>query len=181
MTLSKALLAFALVAAASAASAQYRSIDAGPYAALEGGVSMQNGVDADTSDQGSVSATVGYSFGNGFGVEASYANLGNRQEMSRAGALSWKSSATSVALVGARDVYDKFGVTAKLGVARTTADVSLGAASKKISGAGLLLGVGVQYRMDRNWTLRGGLDSYRNFVGSGETINVVSGGVKYQF
>lgn len=181
MTFTKTLLALALVAAASAASAQYRSIDAGPYVALEGGVSMQNGVDADTSDQGSTSAALGYSFGSGFGVEASFADFGSRQEMSRAGMLSWKSSATSVALVGARDVFENFGITAKLGVARTTADASLGGATEKVSGTGLLLGIGVQYRMDRNWTLRGGLDSYRDFVGSGETINVVSGGVQYRF
>lgn len=178
----KAVIALSLVAASAAASAGYQDSGIGPYVAIDAGVSSQAGVDVVASDQAAVGVTIGYNFDRTIGAELSFQDFDRRQlPAGGLGVVSWKSKATSIAAVGRMELSREFDLFAKAGIASTSLNVTNGQASASVSNTGVLVGIGAEYRFDRNWSVRGGLDLYPDFGGSAETMSTATIGVKYRF
>lgn len=182
MNFVKSLLALSLATAAATASAGYRHSDVGPYVSVDAGISSQAGVDVATSEQRATGLTVGYNFDRDMGAELSVLDLGQRQMTGTSvGAVNWTSKVTSVAATVRSELMRNVEFSAKAGIASTSLSATNGSASASTSSTGVVVGVGADYRFDRNWSIKANLDMYPNFAGSSDTMSTVTVGVKYRF
>jgi OOP family OmpA-OmpF porin len=190
----KAIAAFALVASAAGAYAQ--SADkSGWYAGFDLGKSRlgAQGSDLDSAfaNQGIGTSTSidrsstaygmsgGYQFNQNFAVEAALARLGDWSYSASAGSDTiggkYKINAYSLSAVGLYPLTPAWSLYGKAGVAETKVDLSASSASgltpvsdESKSRAGLLVGAGVKYDIDRTYYARAGWDRYAN-VGDSTT------------
>lgn len=182
MTLKKTFLALALTAAATVAIAGPEHPGVGPYVSIDAGLSTQAGVETTASDKDAMGVAIGYNFDRTFGVELSHFDLDSRRlSYPGVGIIDWTSKATAVAATLRTEVNQDVELSAKVGIASTSLTASSGGASAKLSHTGLVFGVGAEYRLDRNWSVKGGIDVYPDFAGSTDTMSTATVGVKYRF
>ena len=178
----KTILALSLATAAATASAGYRQSDVGPYVSVDAGISSQAGVDVATSEQRAAGLTVGYNFDREFGAELSTYDLGTRQiTASRVGTIYWASKVTSVSATVRSELIQNIEFSAKAGLAATSLRATNGSVSGTLSGTGAVIGLGADYRFDRQWSLKANLDMYSDFAGSTDAMSTVTVGVKFRF
>lgn len=182
MNLLKSIVAAALVTAAASSFAAYPNSDVGPYVSIDTGLATQAGMSTATSTKRTYGVTAGYNFDSELGAEVTFIDLGQRQLTSGSlGTISWNSSAASIAATVRSELMHNVEVSGKLGLASTSIDLSLCSASASTVKAGLLVGVGADFRFDRKWSVKTTLDVYPNFAGTNQSMSLVTVGVKYRF
>ena len=115
------------------------------------------------------------------GIEATIADLGHRKLTLLSTPIEWDSKAASLSTVFRGTLLPAVDISAKIGVARTEISAASGYRTGSASQMGLVTGLGVDYKFDQNWSLRGSYDVYSNFAGSGDRMETASMGLKYRF
>ena len=137
---------------------------AGPYVALD----LQNWSTTNTSPLGNPAIGLriggGYRFTENWGLEANYAQSG---KSSSVGGRDYKVTAFQLAATGTYPINEQFDVYAKAGVSSNKFDITPALADN--TKTSLLLGVGGQYNINRNWGVR---VEYENL---GDTTNFPAG------
>ncbi|WIV96780.1 porin family protein [Kinneretia aquatilis] len=121
----------------------------------------------------------GYQFNKHFATELSVQRLGTHG----IGSTESKTTAYSLDAIGRLPVSDKFAVYGRLGASHLDRKFS-GIDGQNAHGVGFKLGLGAEYALDKNWSLRTELTRYNKApVAStyGEHMNTWTAGVKYRF
>ena len=181
-----ALLALSLATLSSAASAQF-------YVGGGVGTSKSTGFNGTTAVTATTNATVtgdknqtswklygGYQFTPTWGLEAQYANLGNRSvpftfsgAVVGTGTASARAQQFSLAATGTLPLSNNFYLMGKLGASRNsigTISGSVGTVSFTSNGTNktdLLAGVGVGYNFNKNWGARVEYENFGKFSSNG--------------
>ncbi len=142
---------------------------------------------------------LGYRFGKSFALEAGYTDLGKYDFTSFTTAPAvdtlqgvYKARAFSISGVGILPMNNKWSLFGKVGIARTSADLSGNSVSGATaltrasgSGNGVLVGAGATYALARNWFGKAELDRYLHVGDPSSTgqanINVFSLGMGLRF
>lgn len=117
---------------------------------------------------------LGWKFNQNVAAEISYTNLGKFSgDFADA-----KAEAYQASLIGSYDFAPKWSVYGRLGVARTSLDVSDAGTSRKTTG---LYGVGTQYQINPQLAATLEFNQYHSFAGSEDKLNTTTVGLKYSF
>jgi OmpA-OmpF porin, OOP family len=191
-TLSASLLAFTVLAAATAAQAQSSNYSlyapGASYIGLNAGksdFSLGSGIGNFTSDKRDTvySIYAGNYFNPNLGLELGYTNLG---KINRAGG-NTKAAGANLSLVGKFPVGSSFNLLGKLGTTYGRTDVSAapgsGIVSGNESGFGVSYGLGAEYTFNPNWSAVLQYDAYElKFPGSGrDRVSAATAGLRYRF
>lgn len=192
MTFQKDLMkkyAFALAATLMAAAA-HADQTPGVYVGIAGGAShisvdCTGATSCDKSDTGG-KFTAGYSFGNGFGLEAAYISFGKAQGADRTTSATLKPTAFLLGGVYALPLSNEWGMNLRLGVAqvKTKVDARQGtlAGSASETKTKTYAGVGVTYAVSPSVKLELAVDSTQGqFAGEKGTVQLVSFGATFAF
>ena len=181
-----ALLALSLATLSSAASAQLYvggGVGTSKVTGLSGTTALTattNGTFTGDKNQTSWKLYGGYQFTPTWGLEAQYANLGNRSvpftfsgAVVGTGALSARAQQFSLAATGTLPISNNFYLMGKLGASRNsigTVSASAGGATITSNGSNktdLLAGVGVGYNFNKNWGARVEYENFGKFSSNG--------------
>ncbi len=174
----KSLLAAAALCAVVSAHAGPR-MDLGPYILTEVGHSHQSAMPSASDEATSMGVTLGVQLDRHFAVETSMQSLGKRALGDGGTKARWE--AVSVSAVGRMPLMQGLDAVGKLGVARTSVSERMAGVDAGIAHTGFVVGAGVDYSLNRNWTVRTMLDVMPDFAGSGHAVQNVSVGLKYRF
>lgn len=123
----------------------------------------------------------GYQFVPMWGAEISYGTYGNASKSGIAG--DWKSSGWQASGIGTFPVWENISVIGKIGLART--DYKLTASSQSSTTTNLAFGIGAQYRLGEQISLRAQYEDMGT-VGDANTtgttkLTLISAGVIFRF
>lgn len=179
-----------VIAAALAAGAAHADEPARAYLTLAGGSTHVNldctgATSCDKTDTGG-KIVGGYSFGNGFSLEAGYWGLGKASGSDSASSGTLKSSAFTIGGAYALPLSNELGVNLRLGAAqvKTKADVRSGAIAVSTSETKtkVYAGVGLTYAISPAVKLELGVDSTEGEVaGQKGTLRLISVGATFAF
>lgn len=117
---------------------------------------------------------LGWKFNQNVAAEISYTNMGKFSgDFADA-----KAEAYQASLIGSYDVAPKWSVYGRLGVARTSLDVSDTGTTRKTTG---LYGIGTQYQINPQLAATLEYNQYHSFAGSEDKLNTATVGLKYSF
>ena len=126
---------------------------------------------------------VGTQLNRNFGLEASYADLGDFTANSRYLSRDTDIRAGALDLVTTLPLTERFSVISRLGVARTAVREDFGRRDAKNTSNNLHAGIGAQYKLSEKVALRGEFESYRvkdTFEKRGH-VNLASASLVYKF
>lgn len=168
----KKVLSIAFVAAATMLGSQAMASDM--Y--VTGTVGQSNIRGTGLSDHRDTAAGLGlgWQLNKNWAAELGYTHLGKFSDPG----LSAKGESYQASVVGSYEVAPKVSLFGRLGVARTSLDVSGGDNYHKTTA---LYGVGAQYQFTPQWAGTLEVDQYHKFAGSDSKLNTVTAGLKYSF
>lgn len=130
------------------------------------------GIDDHTDTAGGVG--LGWKFNQNVGAEISYTNMGKYSgDFANA-----KAEAYQASLIASYDVAPSWSLYGRLGVARTSLDVSDFGTTRKTTG---LYGVGLEYQINPQLAATLEYNQYHKFAGSEDKLNTTTVGLKYSF
>jgi OOP family OmpA-OmpF porin len=183
--------ALVLAALFCAVSAQAQTQHTAPaYVTVAGGVSHLNidcaGTTACDSNGSGLKVVGGYSFGNGFSIEAGYIGFGKFKAAVGTTGLTAKPTAVLVGGAFAVPMSTDWGFNARLGVAqvKTKIDAFVGSAtgSDSESKAKVYAGVGVTYALNNSVKLELAVDSTNvEYAGEKGAVRLISLGATFAF
>lgn len=136
------------------------------------------GVTSADNDSTSASIGLGLKFHKHLAVEISYEDLGKYKYDNGVSFNSVKASSTNLALVGRYPINSKLDATAKLGIATTKIEDTTNGSNSHTTA---LYGLGIDYKIDRKWTVGSSWDRYHNFGDTNLKLDNFSVKVKYNF
>lgn len=174
----KTVLAATALCAAAVVHAGPR-MDLGPYVLLEAGHSRQSGMASSQDEKTSSGLTFGVQLDRTWAVETSLKSFGDRVVATDGSTGRW--DAVSMAAVARTPLSKDLDLVGKVGVARTSISARVRGMDAGVSDTGFVAGAGVDYKLDRNWTVRATYEVMPDFAGSNEPLQNVSVGLKYRF
>lgn len=133
-------------------------------------------VSVDNNDT-SLKGVVGWQFHPNLAAELGYTSLGKFNVDSGFGNSDLKTHAYDLSLVGRYEFAPQWGVTGKLGVARTAIKFEGEKDSKTVP----VYGLGLEYKLDKAWAITGNWDRYQELADSGLKVDNFNVGFKYSF
>ncbi len=119
----------------------------------------------------------GYRFNEFVSIEAAAANGWGMGIDAGTGEKSLRSRDYSIAAVGTYAIDKDWAVLAKLGLAHTRLSSSVADGSDN----GVLIGLGANYLLDKQWMVRGEFERLNNYAGTGEALQRANLGVVYTY
>lgn len=132
---------------------------------------------------------VGYQFNQNFGLEASYIDFGNVDASGTyLGApltADAEADAFQLAVTGTMPINESFAVIGKLGIARTSVDVSGALAGIPVSvsddSTGLTYGIGVKYNINKAMAIRAQYENFDESTPDDDKLSLISIGLTFGF
>lgn len=184
MKLKTVLTAAALCVVAATASAHQGPsagprMDQGPYVLVDVGHSQQSGMTSAVDEKTSTGVTFGVQLDRTWAVESSLKSFGSRVVASDGTTGRW--DAVSVAAVARTPLTRDLDLLGKVGVSHSSISARVSGLDAGVSGTGFVVGAALDYKLDRNWTLRAAYEVMPDFAGTNEPLHNVSVGMKYRF
>lgn len=131
---------------------------------------------------------VGYQFNQNFGLEANYVDFGNLGVSGTYLGVPFtydaEANAFQLAVTGTMPINESFAVIGKLGMARTSVDVTVaGAVTRTASddSTGLTYGIGVRYNINKAMAVRAQYENFDKSTPEDEKLSLISVGLTFGF